>query len=199
MPWFSRTTFSLPSQLQELATANLHRVICGDRDMLITPTDVPASHGSIQRPSIYFIPSNVAFSFLFTSFISRVLTSSDLILAQGLCLYLQLSLGQTNSLLQRPHLRCLCFITNKVFRYMGKGPRWRALWGWLPVTGVIPSVLSWPLELLAVSGMQAVSQETASLCKHHSNSGPTFQLNPSFAGLSADPLARTRNRHTVKI
>lgn len=199
MPWFSRTTFSLPSQLQELATANLHRVICGDRDMLITPTDVPACHGSIQRPSIYFIPSNVAFSFLFMSFISRVSTSSDLILAQGLCLYLQLSLGQTNSLLQRPHLRCLCFITNKVFRYMGKGPRWRALWGWLPVTGVIPSVLSWPLELLAVSGMQAVSQETASLCKHHSNSGPTFQLNPSFAGLSADPLAITRNRHTVKI
>lgn len=166
--------------------------------MLITPTDVPARHGSIQRPSIYFSPSNVAFSFLFTSSISRVSTSSDLILAQGLFLYLQLSLGQTNSLIQRPPLRCLRFITNKVSRYMGKGRWWQALWGWLPVTDVVPSVPSWPLELLTVSGTQAVSQETASLCKHHINSGPTFQLNPSFAGLSADPSAKTRSRHAVK-
>ena len=62
---------------------------------------------------------------------------------------------------QQPHLetssQMSTFYYQQGLLYMGKGPRWQALWACLPVTGVIPSVPSWPLELLAVSWMQAVS------------------------------------------
>lgn len=62
---------------------------------------------------------------------------------------------------QQPHLetssQMATFYYQQGLLYLGKGCRWQAPWACLPVTGVIPSVPSRPLELLAVSWMQAVS------------------------------------------